>query len=151
MALAHVISGIRPYLDGYILKITVTDTVTFKIYNREFNRDHIPDSAEQESWAMVAKSRIQTELDYRANAMNLGSDLEELDADLYSLKLYIVQRIRQFPDATLQQAQNDLDTKYPEYSVIFPILYARWKKTIGKSTWVDFKDWAIDKKFREID
>lgn len=151
MALTHIIRGIRPYLAGYILKITVTDTVAGKIYDPYFDLDHIPDSAEQESWATIAKNRIQAELDFLANDMNLTSDEDRLLEYYRGIKTDIILRIRTVPGATLVQAQTYIAGRYPDSMFDFAELYAIWRGMIGVTTWADFKTWVIDHKFRSID
>lgn len=151
MALTHIIRGIRPYLAGYILSITVTDTVTGKIYNPYFNRDHIPDSTEQEFWATVAKSRIQAELDFLANDMNLTSDEDRLLKYYRGIKTDIILRIRAFPLATVQQAKDYIASEYPDSPFDFDELYEIWIGMINVSTWANFKTWVIDHKFRVVD
>lgn len=151
MALTHVITEIRPYLSDYIVRITVTDTVTGKIYDREFNLDHSPDSTEQESWATVAKNRVQAELDFEANDMNLTTDEEKLLEKYRDIKRDIILRIRAVPAATAQQAKDYIASEYPNSPFDFDALYAIWLDMIGVSTWADFKTWVIDHKFRGID
>ncbi len=151
MALTHVITEIRPYLTSYILRITITDTVTGKIYSREFNLDHSPDSTEQDALATLAKTRIQIELDFEANAMNLTSDEDRLLEYYRGIKRDIVLRIRAVPGATLAQAQTYIAGEYPDSMFVFAELYAIWRNMIGVTTWADFKTWVIDHKFRGID
>lgn len=151
MALTNIIKGIRPYLSKYLLGIVITDTVTGKIYNREFSLDHSPDAVEQESWATVAKDRIQKELDYQANAMNLTTDEDRLLEYYRNIKRDIILRIRQFPLATAQQAKDYIASEYPNSPFGFDELYAIWIGMINVSTWAAFKIWIRDHKFREVD
>ena len=151
MALIHSISGIRPYHSKYLLGIVVTDTVTGKICNREFNLGHSPDVTEQESWATVAKTRIQAELDYGANELNLREDQERVLRYLDNILTDIIVRIRANHLVTLPQAQNYIDANYPDSIVNFSKLYQFYLNLLGLSTWDEFKTFVIDHKFREVD
>lgn len=151
MALTHSISGIRQYQSKYLLDIAVTDTVTGRIYNPQFSLDSSPDSAEQESWATVAKNRVQAELDYEANDMNLTTDEDRLLEYYRGIKRDVILRIRAFPGVTPQQAKDYIATEYPDSPFDFDQLYAIWIEMIKVSTWVQFKTWVIGNKFRGID
>ncbi len=150
MALIHTITDIRQYLSKHLLDIEIADTETGKIYNSQFSLDSNPDAAAQESWATVAKDRIQAELDFDANAMNLSTDEDRLLEYYRNIKRDIVVRIRAFPTATAQQASDYIAAQYPNSPFIFNQLYQIWLDMIGVSTWEDFKTWCIDHKFREV-
>lgn len=151
MALTHIVTGIRPYQTKYLLDIEITDTVTGKVYNRQFSLSFSPDAGEQTVWATVAKNRIQAELDYLANGMNLPTDEERLLESYRGIKTDIVLRIRAVPGATLLQAQDYIAAQYPDSPFDFAELYSIWLGMTGVSTWADFKTWVIDHKFREVD
>lgn len=151
MALTHNISGIRPYLNNYLLNIVITDTVTGKLYSRQFSLDHSPDATEQDSWATLAKNRIQTEIDYEANEMNLREDQQRVLDYLDNILRGIIVNIRATPTVTLVQAQAYVDTSYPDSIVDFSKLYQFYLNLLNLSTWAEFKTFVIDHKFREVD
>ncbi len=151
MALTHVISSIRLYLTDYIVSIAVTDTVTGKIYNRQFNIDHSPDSGEQDAFATLAKTRVQQELDYSANELNLRQDQQRALEYLDNILRDIIVNIRATPTVTLVQAENYVDTNYPDSIVDFTKLYQFYLALLGLSSWDEFTTFVIDNKFREVD
>lgn len=150
MALTHTVE-IKPYLSGYILRVTVTDTVTGKIYTPEFKRDHDPDTAEQDAFAILAKTRIQAEIDYQANVINLREDKQQMVEHLDGILRDIVLRIRADEAVELSVAQTYIDNRYPNSIVDFPNLYQFYMEKLGLSEWDDFKDFVIDNSFREVD
>lgn len=151
MALEYIIAGIRPYQDKYLFNVVITDTVTGKVYTHPFSLNYSPDAAEQESYADLARDRIQLKLDYEANGMNLTTDEDRLLEYYRGIKEDIVRRIRVVPGATAQQAKDYIAAQYPDSPFDFDELYNIWIGMIDVSTWDDFKTWVIDHKFREID
>lgn len=151
MALTHIITEIRQYLTDYIVKIEVTDTISGQVYSRRFNLDHIPDSTEQESFATLAKSRIQDEIDYEDNELNLRQDQQRILEYLDNILRDIIGNIRAVPTVTLAQAQTYIDSNYPESIVDFPKLYQFYMNLLHLSTWAEFKTFVINHKFREVD
>lgn len=151
MALSHTVIETRYAGTRWRTRLRVVDSDTGKQYIRNYQSKIAPDQGRLDALGALAESRIQNELDYEANVMNPTSDIDGLRDDLYALKLDIVRKLRQNNGVSLEQAQNYLNGKYPEYALIFPILYARWKARIGVATWAQFKQWVIDYKFRDID
>lgn len=152
MSLTHRITSIRPYQEKYLLSIEVTDDVSGMVYTPPpFSLPSSPNPGEQESWATIAKDRIQQELDYKANGMNLISDEDRLLEYYRGIKEDIVRRIRAVPGATAQQAKDYIAGRYPDSPFDFDELYAIWIGMIDVSTWDNFKVWVRDHKFREID
>lgn len=151
MALTHTVIETRLYLNKWLVKINVTDTATGKVYNRRFQNATDPDQARLDELATLAKERIQAELGYEANAMNLTTDEDHLLEYYRNIKIDIILRIRQFPNATIQQASDYIANKYPDSPFDFAELYAIWRGMINVSTWAQFKTWVITHKFRDID
>ena len=129
----------------------VVNSDTGKQYIRNFHSKTTPDQSRLDTLATLAQDRIQTELDYDANAMNLTTDEDRLLEYYRNIKRDFVLRIRAFPAATAQQAKDYIVAEYPNSPFDFDQLYAIWIGMIGVSTWDDFKTWVINKKFRGID
>jgi hypothetical protein len=151
MALTHTLIETRTYLNSYLALIDIKDTVTGKVYNRRFNVEHDPSAAELDALATTAKTRIQDDLDYEANGMNLTTDEDRLLEYYRNIKRDIVRRIRAVPGTTLAQAQTYISNKYPDSPLVFAELYTIWRNMISVSTWAEFKTWVINHKFRDID
>ncbi len=151
MAFTHNIIEVRSYLDSWLVNIEITDTGTGQIYNRRFNSGHDPSAPEQEAFAATAKLRIQAELDYEANDLNLTSDEDVLLEYYRGIKTDVILRIRQSPGATLQQAADYISGKYPASPLNFSELYNRWLAITGSADWPAFKQFCINHKFRGID
>lgn len=151
MPLTHTIIETRREAIRWLTKLNVIDSDTGKVYNRRFQSKAEPDQARLDELGTLAKSRIQDEFDMQANAMNLRTDEDRLLEYYRGIKRDIILRIRQFPGATIQQAQNYIADEYPDSPFNFGELYSIWRRMIGVSTWTEFKAWVIDHKFREID
>ena len=151
MALTHTLIETRPYLNSWLVILYITDTDTGLVYNRRFNIGHDPSGVEVEALAVTAKTRIQDELDYQVNDLNLTTDEDSLLEHYRNIKRDLILRIRQVPGATLQQAQDYIAGEYPNSPFDFVELYAIWCRMISVATWPEFKTWVIDHKFREID
>lgn len=149
--LNHVVIETRPDLNKWLALINVTDTVSGKVYNYRFSVDSDPSAGELDALAIIAKTRIQAELDCEANDLNLTTD-EDLLLEVYRiLKTDVILRIRAVPDDTAQQTKDYIAGEYPNSPFDFDELYAIWIGMINVSTWADFKTWVITRKFRGID
>ena len=151
MALTHNTIETRPYLAGYLVKISVTDSVSGRVWSRQFNPATLPDAAGLNALGLLAIARIQAELDFEDNAMNRTSDEERLLEYYRNIKRDIVLRVRQFPGASAQQAKDYIAIEYPDSPFGFDALYAIWIDMIDVSTWQEFKTWVKNKSFRGID
>lgn len=150
-ALVHFVSGVRQYYTSWISSFAITDTVTGRIYNRSFSTSHNPSSAELDAFAVTAKARIQKEIDYDDNVMNLRQDQVRALEYLDNILRYMVVGIRANPGITQAQAQTAINTAYPDSIVDFSKLYNFYKNLLNITTWSEFKIWVIDHKFRGID
>lgn len=151
MALTHTISGIRQYLSKYLLDIAVIDTVTGAIYNRQFSLPSSPDSGEQDARAALAKTRIQKELDYVANPLNLREDQEKMLEHVDGIYRHLITSIRANHLLALSTVQAYVANNYPNSIIDFANLYQFWLDRINVSTWDEFKTFVLDHEFREID
>ncbi len=151
MTLVHDIIEVRPHLGSWLILIEITDTDTGEIYCRRFKSSHDPTLPEQEAFATIAKTRIALEFNYEANELNNTVDEQILLTYYRDIKKDIVLRIRQFPNVTLQEAETYITDTYSNSPFDFTKLYIQWLSLTGLSNWADFKQFCIDRKFREID
>lgn len=151
MALVHNIIETRQEGNRWRTRLRVVDSDTGLQYIRKFHSETDPDQTQLDALGALAISRIQNELDMKANAMNLKIDETRLLEEYRKIKRDVVLRIRAFPEATSQQAKDYIAVEYPNSPFNFDELYAIWIGMINVSTWADFKTWVIDKKFKEID
>lgn len=151
MALTHNIVETRLQYGKYLTLIDITDTVTGQIYNKRPRFKTNPSQAMIDAQVVIEKERIQLELDYISNDMNLMRDEELAIEYLRDIKRDIVVSIRATPGVTLAQAQTYVDTNYPDSVIKFDKLYQFYLNLLDLSTWDEFKLWVINHKFKEID
>lgn len=151
MAYTTEIQETRQYLSQWIALVTITDDDTGDIFNRQFCFDHSPSEAEILAMADQAILLIWLQGKYDENVMNLPVD--ELAALQYlrNIKYEVIRQIRQNPGVTLVEAQNYVDTNYPDSIVNFARLYQFYLNLLSLSTWEQFKQWVITHKFENID
>lgn len=150
MALTHTIIETRPYLAKYLLIMEIADTVTSLRYIRRSMFHTDPTLAQREVQAVVEKGRIQNQIDLDANSLNLTTDEDVLLNYYQRIKIDIVLRIRQYPAATLQQASDYIDGKYPDSPFDFSELYQQWLRLSNSANWAAFKQFCIDHRFTGI-
>jgi len=151
MALIENILEQYQYIDLWCVRINLTDDITSQIYYHEISFDHEPTSMEKDAEIARLKELTQFEIDCSANNMNLTVDEEMALQYLRNIKTDIIIQIRTFPAVTLIQAQDFVDTTYPNSVVKFEVLYQFYLNLLNLSTWGEFKTFIIDNKFRGID
>lgn len=151
MPLTHELIKTRQYLQQWETLIDIIDTDSGKRYHQCFCTDTEPAEPMIAPLLQGAKNRIQLELDYEANLLNLTADEEALLEYYRNIKRDVVLRIRQYPQATLQQASDYITGKYPDSLFHFSRLYQQWLRISGCADWDRFKQFVIEHKFRDID
>lgn len=90
--------------------------------------------------------KIQNRLDFEAVR---GIDVEEQYREAF---FWLVKKVRQYPDATLTQAENFWDTNMGDQLFNFNKLVSYFRSLAGQSiTWNQFKIYVINKKFEGVD
>lgn len=151
MALTHSLVEIRQYLDGWLSKVDITDDQSGRMWHERFNTPSYPTDGELDALVNGAKTRIQKELEYEANDMNLPADEERALEYLRNIKRDTILQIRQYPGVTLAQAQAYVDANYPNSIINFDRLYQFYLNLLNLSTWDEFKTYLINHKFGGID
>lgn len=64
---------------------------------------------------------------------------------------WLIEKIRQYPSATLEQAETQWDLVWSESIFDFDRLVAHIRKIAGDVTWDQFKTYVINKKFEGLD
>ncbi len=90
--------------------------------------------------------KIQDRLDFEAVR---GIDVENQYREPF---FFLVQKIREYPDATLNQARNFWDANMSEQLFDFDKLVTYFRNLAGSNiTWNQFKTYVINKKFEGMD
>lgn len=150
MALTHQVIESRWYLNQHETEVIIVDEVGNK-YHECFCLPAIPSQAQLDDLIAKAKERIQKQLDFAANDMNLPADEMRALEYLRDIKREIVMGIRSNPAVTLAQAKAYIEGKYPNSVINFDRLYQFYLSLLNLSTWDEFKQWIIDRKFEGID
>ena len=126
------------------VNVNLTDiTVMLK-----FQSNPSDNQVETEANLYIAKVNLQEEF---KQVMNLSGDEEKAIEYLRNVKRDLITRIREFPSATLTQAQTYIAGRYPNSIINFDNLYAYYQQLLGGVTWAQFKTWVINHKFSGID
>ena len=91
------------------------------------------------------------EAEFAGNEMNLPRDEEYILEHMRNIKRAIILRIREYPNATLAQAQAYIDATFPNDVINFTILYQKYLNLLNLANWAAFKTFVITHKFRGID
>ena len=94
------------------------------------------------------KNRIQTRLDYEAVRSIV---FDSLGPEIKEAIFWLIQKIRQYPTATLAQAKTQWDAVWADSLFTFNKLVAYVQKLAGNITWNQFKTYVINHKFGEVD
>ena len=151
MALKEKILEKYQYLTSWYVRINIIDDVTNKIYHHEIAFDHDPTTIDIDTEIAKVKTRVQAEIDYDANDMNLPTDEEEAVEYLRDIKADVIKRIRQYPAATKKQAIDYINSKYTDSLIDAAKLLDWYANYLGLATWDEFKTFVINKKFKDID
>ncbi len=89
--------------------------------------------------------KIQERLDFEAVR---GIDVEEQYQEAF---FWIVRKVRENPDATINQARNFWDTNMTEQLFDFDKLVDYFLSLVENLTWNQFKTYVINKKFEGMD
>ena len=152
MALIHELKEIIPYYDIWLAKCDIIDNITTQRYYYEwqFHEQVTSESQILIDQIDIAKVNIQTEILYQQNDMNLPQDEEKALEYLRSIKLKIIEEIRENPNVTLTQAQTWVNNNYPNSIINFNKLYGWYLGFLKLSTWNEFKEFVINHKFQGV-
>ena len=107
-----------------------------------------PTAGQVDTWAAAYIAKLQDRLDWEAIRSTVFDDIgPEIKAAVF----WLIRKIREYPGATLLQAENAWDAEWADSLFEFDRLAAWVRNLAGNITWDQFKTYVINHNFEGID